>query len=91
MCVCGRLRAARVLLVHMGGLGAEVAKNLILAGVKSLTMLDPAEVTAAEASCQFFVPADCLGANVSHRGRRLVPVTEWGTCRPLYSYLVLNC
>ena len=54
-----------MLLIHMGGLGAEVAKNLILAGVKSLTMLDPAEVTASEASCQFFVPTDRLGANVS--------------------------
>ncbi|XP_025945606.1 SUMO-activating enzyme subunit 1 isoform X1 [Apteryx rowi] len=35
-----RLRASRVLLVGMKGLGAEVAKNLILAGVKGLTMLD---------------------------------------------------
>jgi ubiquitin-like 1-activating enzyme E1 A len=29
-----------VLLVGLRGLGAEVAKNLILAGVKGLTMLD---------------------------------------------------
>nr|KAF6407958.1 SUMO1 activating enzyme subunit 1 [Molossus molossus] len=35
-----RLRASRVLLVGMKGLGAEIAKNLILAGVKGLTMLD---------------------------------------------------
>ncbi len=29
-----------MLLAGLGGLGAEVAKNLILAGVKGLTMLD---------------------------------------------------
>lgn len=73
-----RLRAARVLLVNMGGLGAEVAKNLILAGVKSLTMLDPAEVTASETSCQFFVPEDRLGANRAEasveRAQRLNPM-----------------
>nr|XP_015196150.1 PREDICTED: SUMO-activating enzyme subunit 1 [Lepisosteus oculatus] len=40
-----RLRASRVLLVGMRGLGAEVAKNLILAGVKGLTMLDHEQVS----------------------------------------------
>lgn len=43
-CFCHRLRASRVLLVGMKGLGAEVAKNLILAGVKGLTMLDHQQV-----------------------------------------------
>lgn len=33
-----------MLLVGMKGLGAEVAKNLILAGVKGLTMLDHQQV-----------------------------------------------
>ena len=33
-----------MLLVGLGGLGAEVAKNLILAGVKGLTMLDHEKV-----------------------------------------------
>ncbi|KAH0508730.1 SUMO-activating enzyme subunit 1 [Microtus ochrogaster] len=35
-----RLRASQVLIVGIKGLGAEIAKNLILAGVKGLTMLD---------------------------------------------------
>lgn len=42
-CVC-RLRGSRVLLAGLGGLGAEVAKNLILAGVKGLTLLDHEQV-----------------------------------------------
>lgn len=33
-----------MLLVGLGGLGAEVAKNLILAGVKGLTLLDHEQV-----------------------------------------------
>lgn len=33
-----------MLLAGLGGLGAEVAKNLILAGVKGLTLLDHEQV-----------------------------------------------
>lgn len=36
-----------MLLVGMKGLGAEIAKNLILAGVKGLTMLDHEQVRCA--------------------------------------------
>ncbi|WAR19881.1 SAE1-like protein, partial [Mya arenaria] len=35
-----RLRASRVLLIGLRGLGAEVAKNIVLAGIKSITLLD---------------------------------------------------
>ena len=35
-----RLRAAQVLIAGLGGLGAEVTKNIILSGVKSVTLLD---------------------------------------------------
>lgn len=42
-----RLRGSRVLLAGLGGLGAEVAKNLILAGVKGLTLLDHEQVLNA--------------------------------------------
>lgn len=37
-----------MLLVGMKGLGAEVAKNLILAGVKGLTMLDHQQVRSLQ-------------------------------------------
>jgi len=45
--ICYRLRAARVLLIGVGGLGAEVAKNVVLAGVQSLTLLDDQSVCCA--------------------------------------------
>ncbi|KAJ6663643.1 hypothetical protein lerEdw1_009722 [Lerista edwardsae] len=58
-----RLRASRVLLVGMKGLGAEVAKNLILAGVKALTMLDHRPVSPEDAQAQFLIPVGSLGKN----------------------------
>ena len=33
-----------MLLIGVGGLGAEVAKNIVLAGVRSLTLLDDQKV-----------------------------------------------
>ena len=48
LCYC-RLRAARVLLVGVSGLGAEVAKNIVLSGIKSLTLLDSAKVSVLAA------------------------------------------
>ncbi|XP_043454516.1 SUMO-activating enzyme subunit 1 isoform X3 [Prionailurus bengalensis] len=53
-----RLRASRVLLVGMKGLGAEIAKNLILAGVKGLTMLDPEQVCLTCCSRDVIVKVD---------------------------------
>ncbi|XP_053123332.1 SUMO-activating enzyme subunit 1 isoform X2 [Hemicordylus capensis] len=58
-----RLRASRVLLVGMKGLGAEVAKNLILAGVKGLTMLDHQQVSPEDTQAQFLIPVGSLGKN----------------------------
>ena len=40
-----RLRASRVLLIGLRGLGAEVAKNIVLSGIKSLTLLDHTNVS----------------------------------------------
>ncbi|KAK2174456.1 hypothetical protein NP493_801g02066 [Ridgeia piscesae] len=50
-----RLRAAKVLLVGIGGLGAEVAKNIVLSGIKSLTILDHQQVTEAARCSQFLI------------------------------------
>lgn len=35
-----RIRNSKVLLAGLTGCGAEIAKNLVLAGLKSLTLLD---------------------------------------------------
>lgn len=54
-----RMGASNVLIVGLRGLGVEIAKNIALAGVKSLTLYDPAPVEIADLSSQFFLtPAD---------------------------------
>lgn len=60
-----RLRAARVLIAGMCGLGAEVAKNLVLSGVKSLTLLDHRSVTETDTRANFLAPCNSIGKNVS--------------------------
>ncbi|KAI8850612.1 ubiquitin-activating emzyme E1 [Chytridium lagenaria] len=52
---------SNVLIVGMKGLGVEIAKNVILAGVKSVTLhdLEPAEVT--DLSAQFYLTPEDLG------------------------------
>eukprot|EP00043_Microstomoeca_roanoka_P006658 m.64767 g.64767 ORF g.64767 m.64767 type:complete len:335 (+) comp13507_c1_seq5:245-1249(+) len=56
-----RIRNARLLVFGAGGLSVEVCKNLVLAGVKSLTLCDPAPTSEADLSAQFFLRASDLG------------------------------
>lgn len=43
-----KLLASKILLINMQGLGAEIAKNLVLSGINSLTLLDSNEVSINE-------------------------------------------
>ncbi|XP_075463131.1 SUMO-activating enzyme subunit 1 isoform X2 [Ascaphus truei] len=74
------LRGSRVLLVGMRGLGAEVAKNLILAGVKGLTMLDHEQVSQEDSRAQFLIPSGSLGRNRAEasleRAQNLNPMVD---------------
>ncbi|XP_065343159.1 SUMO-activating enzyme subunit 1 [Cloeon dipterum] len=75
-----RLRAARVLVVGARGLGAEVAKNLILSGVKALTLMDHEPVNPDDLESQFFVSESVVGANRAvsslERARPLNPMVD---------------
>lgn len=64
-----RLRSSCVLLVGIKGLGAEICKNLVLSGVKSVTIVDPSPVTEQDFVSQFLVQRQDLGKNVSHNHR----------------------
>ena len=69
-----RLRASCVLLVGIKGLGAEICKNLVLSGVKSVTIVDPSPVNEHDFVSQFLVQRQDLGKNVSqiiHRRARV--------------------
>ncbi|XP_008569771.1 PREDICTED: ubiquitin-like modifier-activating enzyme 7 [Galeopterus variegatus] len=50
-----RIQEAKVLLSGLQGLGAEVAKNLVLMGVGSLTLHDPHPTCWSDLAAQFFL------------------------------------
>ncbi|XP_047549674.1 ubiquitin-like modifier-activating enzyme 7 [Lutra lutra] len=50
-----RIQGAKVLLSGLQGLGAEVAKNLVLMGVGSLTLHDPHPTCWSDLAAQFFL------------------------------------
>ncbi|EWM25950.1 ubiquitin-activating enzyme e1 [Nannochloropsis gaditana] len=56
-----RMQASDVLIVGVAGLGIEVAKNVILAGVKSVTLFDPAPVAYPDLAAQFYLSEADLG------------------------------
>ncbi|KAI0053041.1 ubiquitin activating enzyme [Auriscalpium vulgare] len=56
-----RMATSNVLIIGMEGLGAEIAKNIVLAGVKSVTVFDPEPVVLRDLSTQFFLRETDLG------------------------------
>lgn len=75
-----RLRAARILIAGVNGLGAEIAKNVILSGVKAVTLLDDQVVKEADFCSQFLAPQDSLRTNRAEaslsRAQQLNPMVE---------------
>lgn len=64
-----RLRAVRVLVAGLNGLGAEVAKNLVLAGIKSITLLDNHNVSDDDFAAQFMIDRGDVGKNRAHSSK----------------------
>ncbi|XP_049268909.1 ubiquitin-like modifier-activating enzyme 1 [Rhipicephalus sanguineus] len=58
-----RMAQSDVLISGMGGLGVEIAKNIILAGVRSVNIHDEAVCTAGDLSSQYFLGEDTIGEN----------------------------
>ena len=56
-----RMGSSNVLVVGLRGLGVEIAKNIALAGVKSLTLFDPQPAAIADLSSQFFLHPEDVG------------------------------
>ncbi|ROW13076.1 hypothetical protein VPNG_05976 [Cytospora leucostoma] len=70
-----KIRNANVLLITMKALANEIAKNLVLAGIGSLTIIDHENVTEADLGAQFFLSEDegHLGMN---RAQAAVPQVQ---------------
>ncbi|XP_037971257.2 ubiquitin-like modifier-activating enzyme 1 [Plutella xylostella] len=58
-----RMASSDVLISGLGGLGVEIAKNVILGGVKSVTLHDDKPCTISDLSSQFYLSEAALGKN----------------------------
>ncbi|ODN79868.1 hypothetical protein L202_03761 [Cryptococcus amylolentus CBS 6039] len=56
-----KMASSNVLIVGMKGLGVEIAKNVALAGVKTVTIYDPSPVEIADLGTQFFLREEDVG------------------------------
>uniref|UniRef100_A0A2K6V6Z4 Ubiquitin-like modifier-activating enzyme 7 n=1 Tax=Saimiri boliviensis boliviensis TaxID=39432 RepID=A0A2K6V6Z4_SAIBB len=67
-----KIRGARVLLSGLQGLGAEVAKNLVLMGVGSLTLHDPHHTCWSDLAAQFLLSEQDLGRSRAEASQELL-------------------
>lgn len=58
-----RMATANILVCGLGGLGVEIAKNVVLAGVKSITLHDSQAVTIRDLGSQFYLSEKDVGSN----------------------------
>jgi ubiquitin-like 1-activating enzyme E1 A len=58
-----RMRDARVLIVGVSAIGAEVTKNVVLSGM-NVTIYDDVLIQESDLAAQFFVSAEDIGQNV---------------------------
>eukprot|EP01104_Vermistella_antarctica_P020382 TRINITY_DN869_c4_g1_i1.p1 TRINITY_DN869_c4_g1~~TRINITY_DN869_c4_g1_i1.p1 ORF type:complete len:413 (+),score=97.23 TRINITY_DN869_c4_g1_i1:109-1347(+) len=58
-----RMRNSKVLTACIGGVNTEICKNLILAGVGGVTMMDDKVVDEADLAAQFFLAESDVGKN----------------------------
>lgn len=56
-----KMAHSNVLLVGLGGVGVEIAKNVALAGVKSMTLFDPKKTTIDDLASQFYLTKEDIG------------------------------
>jgi ubiquitin-like 1-activating enzyme E1 A len=58
-----KIRNANILLITMKALANEIAKNLVLAGIHSLTIVDHELVNESDLGAQFFISESDIGTN----------------------------
>jgi len=58
-----RMGVSNILICGLKGLGVEIAKNVILSGVKSVTVYDPEKCELEDLSSQFYLTESDVGKN----------------------------
>lgn len=56
-----KMAQSNVLIAGLGGIGVEIAKNVALAGVKSITLWDPKPTTIEDLSSQYYLTEKDVG------------------------------
>lgn len=79
-----RMAVSDVLISGLGGLGVEIAKNVILGGVKSVTLHDEAVCTIADLSSQFYLTENDVGKNRAEASQK--QLSELNTYVPTKVY-----
>ena len=82
----GKLIKMKVLIIGMRGLGVEIAKNLILAGPKSVTIYDPTQVSIADMGANFYI----CEADVGNKTRAEASVTQLKELNPHVDVQITN-
>lgn len=77
-----RMATSDVLICGLGGLGVEVAKNIILGGVKSVTLHDTAVCSVGDLATQFYLTEAAVGRNRAEVSR--VQLAELNNYVPVY-------
>lgn len=73
-----QMAQSNVLIVGLGGLGVEIAKNVTLAGVKSISLYDPQPVTVEDLSSQYFLTESDIGKSRAEcSGPRLAELNQY--------------
>jgi ubiquitin-like 1-activating enzyme E1 A len=60
-----RMRRSSVLIINLRGIATEACKNIVLAGVGSITILDPDKVLPEDLGAGFFFREEDIGQRVS--------------------------
>lgn len=66
-----RIRSANILLITVKALANEVAKNLVLAGIGSLTIIDHEPVTETDLDAQFFLEEAHKNEEIINQGKNV--------------------
>ena len=74
-----RMRNATVLMVNLKGLATETIKNVVLAGIGKLIVLDGGIVSEEDLGAGFFFTDDDVGSNVNTSFLDFGPLSRW--CR----------
>ena len=60
-----RMMASRAVLIGLSGLGVEIAKNIILAGISGVTLCDPQPPNSFDLGGNFYLTEGDLGTGNS--------------------------